>query len=146
MNTLHSLLEKAASDPAYQEKKKETAQAREVLYLGAFCFYEKGHYLEAAEHFTKLVLIDPFEKKYWFGLAASEQLAKNYQAALPAWSVAAVLDKESAYPHFHAAECFLSEGNVKEALLALEEAKKHSPDPELEKKISVLEEIWRKEW
>ncbi len=142
---IFALLNSFASDPAYQEKRKETAPAEEMLYLSAFCFYEKGHYPEAAEDFTKLVLLHPFEKKYWFGLAASQQLAKNYKAALPAWGVAAILDKNGAYPHFHAAECLLSEGNVEEALLALEEAKRNFPDPELESKITALQEIWREE-
>ncbi len=125
------------------EKCKKSEAVEEMEYLKAYFLYEKGHYSESAVSFTKLLLVNGMKKNYWFGLAAAEQLAKNYQASLSAWSMAALLDPFDAYPHFHAAECLLSQGEVKEALLALIEAKNRSTENELLSKIAALQEIWQ---
>jgi type III secretion system low calcium response chaperone LcrH/SycD len=133
LEQISALVEGFSSKPSAAEDK---------LYLLAFCYYEKGHYREAAESFSKLVIVNPYEKNYWCGLGASQQLAKNYQEALSAWCFAALLDQKNPYPHFHAAECLISQGEIKEALLALEEAKKRFPEEDLLLKIETLKIIW----
>jgi len=137
------LLDKIAKDPCFIEKKKKSLPVEHEEYLAAYLFYEKGHYKEASSGFARLIMINGLEKKYWTGLAASEQQAKNYQNALPAWAMAAILDPENPTPHFHAAECLISQNEIKEAMLALEEAKRRSPEKELLDKINALKEIWQ---
>lgn len=128
-----------------QKKERLPKSLQEDLYLRAFCFYEKGHYEEAEEHFNKLVVADTFECKYWFGLAATLQLELKYEEALRAWSIAALLDYMNPYPHFHAAECLISLGETKDALLALQEAEKRAVADALMQKIDTLKQVWEKE-
>ncbi len=56
------------------------------FYAIAFGLYEKGDYRGAAQLFTQLVLTDPFSEHYWQGLASSRQMAREYLAAVHAWS------------------------------------------------------------
>jgi type III secretion system low calcium response chaperone LcrH/SycD len=92
------------------------------FYATAFGLYEKGDYRGAALLFTQLVLTDPYSEHYWQGLASSKQMAREYMAAIHAWSLVALLKEEDPLPHFHAAECFLSLEEKEEALKALEAA------------------------
>lgn len=112
------------------------------FYATAFGLYEKGDYRGAAQLFTQLVLTDPFSVHYWQGLASSKQMAKEYHAAVHAWSLAALLRENDPLPHFHAAECFLSLDEKEDALKALDAALElcHS-DERLRDKIHLLKTI-----
>ncbi|MBS0653726.1 MAG: SycD/LcrH family type III secretion system chaperone [Verrucomicrobia bacterium] len=92
------------------------------LYATAFKLYNDGNYETAAELFTKLVLSAPFNHGFWKGLASSEQMKKEYTAALHAWCMVVLLNDKDPLPHFHAAECYLSQGNAEEANKALNAA------------------------
>lgn len=96
---------------------------RETVYAAAYGMYEVGDYVRAAKLFTQLVLCDPFELRFWKGLASSRQMNREYPDALHAWGVACLLDGSQSLPHFHAAECYLSLGELSEAAKALECAK-----------------------
>lgn len=91
----------------------------EKVYAAAYGLYEVGDYAKAAGLFTNLIFREPFEARYWKGLAAAEQLKGDYKAALHAWSILCILTPESPLPHFHAAECMASLGETAEALKAL---------------------------
>ena len=92
------------------------------FYATAFGLYEKGDYRGASQLFTQLVLTDPYSEHYWQGLAGSKQMARDYMAAVHAWSLLALLREGDPLPHFHAAECFLSLDEKEEALKALDAA------------------------
>lgn len=79
----------------------------EGLYALAHNLYESGKYDEAANMFRLLVMVNHFEFKYLFGLAASLQLLKEYFQAATTYMIAATLDTSSPLPHYHAAECYL---------------------------------------
>lgn len=110
------------------------SQEQETLYAAAFGLYEQGDYEKAAGFFTHLIFQTPFERRFWKGLAATRQMQKEYKAALHAWGILCFLIPEDPLPHFHAAECLLSMGEVSEALKALNCAEKlpHAPIERIE--------------
>ncbi len=117
-----------------------TSREREILYSGAYGMYQAGDYTKAAGIFTKLLLHFPFESRFWKGLASSRQMQKEYHAALHAWGVFSLLSGHSPDSHFHAAECYLSLGDITEAKKALNCAKLHlEKGALLAKKIDQLE-------
>lgn len=112
------------------------------FYATAFGLYEKGDYRGASQLFTQLVLTDPYSEHYWHGLASSKQMARDYMAAIHAWSMVALLKERDPLPHFHAAECFLSLDEKEEALLALDAALDLcQSDERLREKINLLKAI-----
>ncbi len=92
------------------------------MYATAYKLYNDGNYETAVELFTQLVLSAPFNHGFWKGLASSEQMRKEYTAALHAWCMVVLLNDKDPLPHFHAAECYLSQGNAEEANKALNAA------------------------
>src|ERR1700722_5760516 len=112
------------------------------FYASAFGLYEKGDYRGASHLFTQLVLTDPYSEHYWQGLASSKQMARDYMAAVRAWSMVALLKEGDPLPHFHAAECFLSLDEKAEALKALDAALDFGrSDERLCEKIHLLKTI-----
>lgn len=112
------------------------------FYATAFGLYEKGDYRSASQLFTQLVLTDPYSEHYWQGLASSKQMARDYLAAVHAWSLVALLKEGDPLPHFHAAECFLSLDEKEEALKALDAALELCQyDERLSNKIHLLKTI-----
>ncbi|HPE85288.1 MAG: SycD/LcrH family type III secretion system chaperone [Chlamydiia bacterium] len=115
-----------------------------VLYSLAFGLYQNGDYEKASEIFQQLVFSKPFEPKHWQGLASVLQMQSNYQNALQAWTMAAMM-LDTAEPHFHAAECLTSLGNKEQAHIALVEAEKRltqsTADADLKAKIEVLKNV-----
>lgn len=116
----------------------------EVFYAQAYSFYQAGLAAEAAKIFQVLCARFPLEAQHWFGFGASLQENKEFEKALPAWAMTALLDPKNPYPHFHAAECAASLQQTNDALLALQEAKALIDlNHPLYSKISVLETQWR---
>lgn len=96
---------------------------REIIYGAAFAKYQVGEYGSAADFFTQLVMHDPYDIRFWKGLASSLQMKKEYKGALRAWAIFALLSRHDPAGHFHAAECFLSLDDKEEAKKALALAK-----------------------
>jgi len=119
------------------------AQA-EQFYAYAFAQYRSGALGRAAEIFHLLCARRPFEARFWFGCAAALQEEKEYERALRAWAMTALLDKKDPYPHFHAAECCFSTRNLKDAALALKETEARiDQNHPLETRICLLKETWK---
>jgi len=133
---LESLIREAANTPPIDV---------EAYYSKAYAEYQANLTHEAAETFSVLCARKPLESRFWVGLGASLQACTQYEKALYAWAMAAILDPENPFPHFHAAECCDSLNQSTDALKALAEAKKRVKDPShrLYKPIRLLEETWR---
>ena len=101
------------------ESPKFTPRQRETLYGTAYAFYQTSDYARAADIFTLLICYDPFDDRFWKGLASCRQMEKDYAAALRAWSVFCTISSERKEGFFHVSECFLSLGKLKEAEKAL---------------------------
>ena len=76
---------------------------REKVYAAAYGLYEAGDYVKASGLFTNLIMREPYEVRYWKGLAASKQMEGDYKAALHAWSALCILSPDDPLPHFQCA-------------------------------------------
>ncbi len=120
-----------------------TDEETERFYTYGFSQYEGGNYKEAMEVFRILCTNHPRISRFWFALGASLQQANQYEEALRAWAIAAVLTPQDPMPHFHAAECYLSVKNLKDACLALKETKMRTDEEDpLNERIELIKKQW----
>lgn len=116
----------------------------EKFYGYGFAQYGSGNWAEAIEVFRLLCTRRPLEPRFWFALGAALQETASYEDSLHAWAMAALLQKEDPYPHFHAAECCFSLSLLDDAFKALEEADSRSDSfHPLKEKIALLKERWK---
>lgn len=135
--TFKQLLADFPKQPAFSEK-----DAKQFYALG-FSLYGAGSFQESTQVFEVLCLRKPLEYPHWFGLASSFQETGRYEKALNAWAMAAILDRSSPHPHFHAAECCFSLGQIEEAKTALNAALARADgDSLLQDQISLLLQQW----
>lgn len=126
------------------QRKKMNEEEIERFYAYGFAQYGTGNWGEAADVFRVLCTRRPLEARFWFALGATLQEAESYADALHAWAMAALLRDEDPFPHFHAAECYLSTKDKEEALLALKEAERRiGKQHPLQGKIALLKEQWK---
>ena len=116
----------------------------ERFYAYGFAQYGSGNWNEAADTFRVLCTKRPMEPRFWFALAGTLQEAGSYHDALPSWAMAALLQPEDPYPHFHAAECCLSMKMTHDAAKALSESDRRiqSAAHPLKERIDLLRRQW----
>lgn len=120
------------------------------LYAYAHGYYIEGLYAEAEQLFRILTAVRIKSTLYWKGLGAALQMLKKHKEAVEAYSWAAIHDEKFSdpYPHFYAAECLHTLGDIPRGLKALESAKliakKSKKFPQLVEKIELLQSIWKK--
>jgi cytochrome c-type biogenesis protein CcmH/NrfG len=98
--------------------------------------------LYALAHFFRvLCAMDCDDPKHWLGLGAAYQMLKDYDEALPAYGLAAVLDQTNPQVHLHAADCFIALKRIPDARNALALADQHlkqANDQELRSLLALL--------
>lgn len=121
----------------------------EELYASAHALYQNGAYPASGHFFRLLAMADPDNPRHWIGLGAVHQMCQEYQDALPAYAMAAMLDqqKTNPYPHLHAAECFFAIQQKDSGFSALETAesiasKQKKKYKEAISRASALREAW----
>jgi type III secretion system low calcium response chaperone LcrH/SycD len=102
----------------------------EAIYSVAYNLYENGKYDDALQVFKFLCFFDHMEKKYWLGLGAVRQMLRQYDDAVNAYSMAAMLDIDDPAPASHAADCLLLAGKKEEAESALNFVLEFAPETE----------------
>jgi type III secretion system low calcium response chaperone LcrH/SycD len=117
----------------------------EAVYAIAYARYNSGKFDEAVKLFAFLGAFDPYKKKYWLGLAAARQMTKDYQGAIHAYSMAALVAPKDPRAPLYAADCYLILNNKKMAANALEaalEISKSQPEfADIEKRAQTLLEL-----
>ena len=114
-----------------QQVKGLSDEQMEAIYAMAYRYYQFGKYDEAIEMFNLLGMFNPFESKYWMGLAASLQLTKQFDKAQQVYAVAAMTSEPGdPVPHLHAGECCLGAGEIEDAVKAFRIAVNFSKDNE----------------
>ncbi|MEI8366604.1 MAG: SycD/LcrH family type III secretion system chaperone [Parachlamydiaceae bacterium] len=117
-----------------------------ALYAIAYEYYRNGKYAEAKTSFHLLTIADTSDTRFWMGLGASYQMLKNYDAAIHAYSIAAVQNCSDPYVHFYAAECFFYQGNLPKALEAIDSSLTVAKDTQagsaLISKLELLSHTW----
>jgi type III secretion system low calcium response chaperone LcrH/SycD len=118
----------------------------EAFYAIAYDFYDNGKYREAVNYFRFLTMVDHMSKKHWVGLAASLQMMKEYEKALNAYVLVALIDHEDPYIPFYAAECCFSFGDIQRGLEALDSADQLAAGDDkykgLRNQLAALREAW----
>ena len=131
---------------AVSSDSKLTEEEVEKFYSYGFAQYGSGNWAEAADVFRVLCTRRPLEPRFWFALGATLQEAESYQEALHSWAMAALLERDDPYPHFHAAECCFSLNMSDDARKALRESElrtQKDPTHPLKSKICLLRQQWR---
>lgn len=124
--------------PNSQEFKSLTSDEKNELYETGYALYSSGEYRKASLLFSYLVLADPLIGCSWQGLASCKQLLEEYPAAIEAWNVVCKLQPQNPLGYFHAAECYLSLQEKKEALQKLDKAEKLCNEELLQNRIQIL--------
>ncbi len=94
----------------------------EAIYLIGYTQYMSGKYEEARKTFGILMLFNPYEYKYCFGLASSFKMIKEPAAAAILYMHAASLDPENPEPVVQLAECLIQMDDLVGAKENLERA------------------------
>ncbi len=95
---------------------------QEQLYAFASMLYESGQHEQACDVFAHLCRVQPTEVRFVKALGMARQMAKQYEGALDAYSIAVVQDIEDAEVSIHAAECLLHLGEIGRARAAVKSA------------------------
>ena len=97
-------------------------EQQEQLYAFAATLYESGQHEQACDVFAHLCRVQPTEVRFVKALGMARQMAKQYEGALDAYSIAVVQDIEDAEVSIHAAECLLHLEEIGRARAALKSA------------------------
>ena len=109
---------------------KESASARQAMgltdamvegiYGQAYRLYNTGKYKDSSQLFRLLIMLDAKQPKYALGLAACFHMLKEFQNALPIYTLCGILDPESPLPHYHISDCYIQMGDKISAIISLE--------------------------
>jgi len=103
---------------------KETLQISpqeiENTYALAYLLYEQKQFQSAADSFSVLMMMDPTDWRFSYGLAACRHALADWPNAALYFAVAAELNPGDPLPHYYTADCFLKLGNEKAAKLSYE--------------------------
>lgn len=95
-------------------------EVMEKFYGAAYNLFQVRDYERAADAFLFLTTLDPYVYNYWLGLGMSEQLKEEFQNALVAYGMAAMIDSQNPVSHFHSATCYQALDNLEDAKASLE--------------------------
>lgn len=92
----------------------------EAIYSHAYRLYNAQKYSDAFSVFRTLMLLNPIEKKYLFGLAACLHRLHEYEDAVKAYLINAIFDADNPVIYFHVADCYARIGALPLAESSLE--------------------------
>ncbi len=102
----------------------------EMLYASAHQLYGAARYDDAEKLFTFLVIRNPREQRFVFGLGACQQVQGKWAEAMTLYALLVSRDIENPVPPFHICECLVGLGQLAEAVDVLEDLVKRMPKPE----------------
>jgi type III secretion system low calcium response chaperone LcrH/SycD len=102
--------------------KKWTPEEAEKLYEYAYHFYRGGKYQDAVDFFRTLTSIDSMDCDYWEGLAGSLKMLGQFEKALEAYTICAIIDGRNPLIHAHAADCCFALGQIERGMYAINAA------------------------
>lgn len=109
----------------------------EGIYSFAYDFYQKGKLDEAEAIFKFLCLYDFYNVDYIMGLAAVNQLKKQYQAAVDLYALAYLNADKDYRPVFYAGQCNLSLGEKEKAKYCFHQVTENINDEAIKEKAMV---------
>ncbi len=100
------------------------------FYQAAYHLFENKRDTEATNAFLFLATLNPYNHEYWLGLGMAAQRSGEYEAAIDAYEMAAILDIESPVPYFYLAKCLFAIHDRESSLQALDLAIEYAADRE----------------
>ena len=105
---------------AFKDLNNMSDDAMEAIYSVAYNLYQGGKYEEATKVFQFLCFYDHFNRKYFLGLGACQQMQKQYDNAIEIFSFATILDSDDPRPMMYIGDCHLAKGDKDNARAAYE--------------------------
>ncbi|WP_330926235.1 SycD/LcrH family type III secretion system chaperone [Candidatus Sororendozoicomonas aggregata] len=106
----------------FKDLQKMSDESMEAIYSVAYSLYQSGKYDEAVQIFQFLCFYDHFNKKYFLGLGACQQMLKKYSSAIEIFTLATVLDADDPRAMVYLGDCYLATDNREKAQEAYETA------------------------
>ncbi|WP_236631464.1 SycD/LcrH family type III secretion system chaperone [Endozoicomonas numazuensis] len=116
------LIEFFGKGGTFKDLKNMSDDAMEAIYSVAYNLYQGGKYEEAQKVFQFLCFYDHFNRKYFMGLGACQQMMKEYDNAIEIFTFATVLDSDDPRPMIYIADCHLAMGDKEKAKMSYETA------------------------
>ncbi|MBN4067246.1 SycD/LcrH family type III secretion system chaperone, partial [Simkania negevensis] len=98
----------------------------EYIYSVAYSFYQQSNFSKSITLFQFLILLDPMDYRYQFGIAANMQMSGDFISAVNHYAIAAKIEDKTPSPAYYAGECYLKIDDIDSAVLAFEEVVKKS--------------------
>lgn len=89
------------------------------LYKKASHLFEIKHFRASADAFLFLATLNPNVYEYWLGFGMAMQLSSEYEIAIDAYELAALMDLASPVPYFYLAKCLFAIHDRNSSLEAL---------------------------
>ena len=97
-----------------------TPEQQDAIYGVAHNLYTAGKYKDALSIFKFLTFFNHLSAKFWFGLAACQQMLKRYEEAIASYSYVLMLDPVDSRSYLFMADCNLALDEKYSAIAALE--------------------------
>ena len=98
------------------------------FYRSALSLFDSKKYLESQNAFLFLVSLNGDNYDYWLGYGMSTQLSGDFEGAIDAYEMAAMLEIESPVPYFYLAKCLFAIHDRESSVQALEMAIEYATD------------------
>ena len=115
-----TLLEFFGGGGTFKDLKNMSDDAMEAIYSVAYNLYQGGKYDEAQKVFQFLCFYDHFNRKYFMGLGACQQMMKKYDNAIEIFTFATVLDADDPRPMLYIGDCHLAMDDKEKAKASYE--------------------------
>ncbi|WP_419532979.1 SycD/LcrH family type III secretion system chaperone [Endozoicomonas sp.] len=130
----------------FKDLKNMSDDAMEAIYSVAYNLYQGGKYEEAQKVFQFLCFYDHFNRKYFLGLGACQQMQKQYDNAIEIFSFATILDSDDPRPMLYIGDCHMAKGDKEKARVAYETSIEWAGDSadyaqDLERAKNMLENL-----
>ena len=116
------LIEFFGKGGTFKDLKNMSDDAMEAIYSVAYNLYQGAKYEEAQKVFQFLCFYDHFNRKYFMGLGACQQMMKEYENAIEVFTFATVLDTNDPRPMIYIGDCHLAMGDKSKAKMSYETA------------------------
>lgn len=94
--------------------------ALEWFYQTSRRFLREERFNDAFDAFIFLTTLNPYNADYWIGLGMAAQMEGDYETAINAYEMAAIVDKGSPAPYLYLAKCLFAMNERRCALEALD--------------------------
>ena len=121
LEQLTAIIEQAFTQPQMLAQQQNiSTEILNATYHQALDAYQQQQMSSALTAFTYLVMYQPYEFDYLFGLASTLHALEQYQHALVFYGYANLLDARDAGVTFRIAQCYLAIEQTSEAIDALQ--------------------------